>query len=323
MNRKRILAVFVLALAAVVFGSAQDVVEEIVAIVNNDIITLSQYKERYDTYYQMMQTQIQGDEFDKQWVKFKPEILNTMITDLLLLQMAKEKQLNVSEQVKLYIENIRKENNIESNEDLRREIERQGMSYEDWIKQMEEGLQKQAVVYSEVDRTIVIDESELVSYYKAHPQEFTDPEQYKLRGIYLSAEQKSEDELDVKKKEIDSKVAAGEDMAALASAYSDGPGKESQGDLGFFKKGELEKALEEAVRNSKVGEVTPWIKIKNGWYLLKLEERKESRLKTFDEVKKDVDEKLFAEKKQAKLNEFLKTLREKSYIKVLNPNPLG
>jgi parvulin-like peptidyl-prolyl isomerase len=323
MNRKRILAVFILALAGVVFGSAQDVVEEIVAIVNDDIITLSQYKERYDAYYQMMRAQIQGDEFDKQWVNFKPEILNSMITDLLLLQLAKEKQLNVSDQVKLYIENIKKENNIESDEDLRREIERQGTSYEDWIKQMEEGIQKQAVVYSEVDRTIVIDESEVVSYYKAHPEEFTDPEQYKLRGIYLSAEQKSENELDAKKKEVDAKIAAGEDMGPLASAYSDGPGKESEGDLGFFKKGELEKTLEEAVRKLKVGEVTPWIKIKNGWYLLKLEEKKESRLKTFEEVKKDVEEKLFTEKKQAKLNEFLKTLREKSYVKILNPNPLG
>ena len=111
-------------------------------------------------------------------------------------------------------------------------------------------------------------------------------------------------------------------MAALASQFSEGPEKESQGNLGSFKKGELSKNLEQAVEKLKPGETTQWINIQNGWYLLKLEDKKESRLKPFEEVKAEIENKLFAEQKQTKLEEFLKKLRGKSYKKILNPNPL-
>jgi parvulin-like peptidyl-prolyl isomerase len=76
------------------------------------------------------------------------------------------------------------------------------------------------------------------------------------------------------------------------------------------------------VVNLKAGEMTPWVQAKNGWYRLKLEEKKESRLKPYDEVKKDIWEKIFMQKKSKKLAEFLKDIRAKNYIKILMPNPL-
>ncbi len=121
---------------------------------------------------------------------------------------------------------------------------------------------------------------------------------------------------------ISGKVKAGESFNALAKEYSDGPAKEAEGDLGRFRKGELDKTLEQAVAKLKTGETSEWVETKNGWYLLKLEEKKDSRLKTFEEVKKDVEERLYTEKKTKKLDEYLKTLREKSYIKILKANPL-
>jgi parvulin-like peptidyl-prolyl isomerase len=72
----------------------------------------------------------------------------------------------------------------------------------------------------------------------------------------------------------------------------------------------------------KTGEMTAWVQAKNGWYLLKLEEKKESRLKPYDEVKKDIWEKLFMQKKTKKLDEFLKNIKAKNYIKILKPEPL-
>lgn len=324
MIKKGIIIAFVFIGMGVAVMMAKDVVEEIVAIVNEDIITLSRYKEQHDLLYQMLRSQLEGEEFEKQYTAARKEILDSMITDLLLLQLAKEKGVNVNEQVKMTIENIKKENNIESDEVLKREMERQGIVFEQWVKQMEENFQKQAVVFSEVDRSIVIDDSEIVNYYKLHPGEFTDPVEYKLRAIYLSYDEgMSEEEVETKKKEISEKIRTGEDLAALASVYSEGPGKETQGDLGSFRKGQLESTLEQAVEKLKPGEISPWLKTRNGWYLLRLEEKKESRLKPFEEVKKEVEEKLFQERKQKKLDEFLKTLREKSYIKILRPNPLN
>jgi parvulin-like peptidyl-prolyl isomerase len=243
-----------------------------------------------------------------------------MITDLLLLQVAREKKLNVSDQLKMYIENLKKENNIESDEELLREMQRQGVDYEVWRKQMEENIMRQAVVVSEVDRSIVLDDSEIVNYYKLHPEEFTVPDEYKLRGIYLSSEDQPEDEVEKKKNELSAKLKAGEDFASLAGSYSEGPGKESQGDLGTFKKGELEKSLAQGVENLKAGDVSAWIKVKNGWYLLKLEEKKQSYRRTFEEARDDIEQKIFAEKKAKKLEEFLTKLKGRSYIKILKPN---
>ncbi len=322
--KKTILALIMLTLGLAVVGpTASEVIEEIVAIVNDDIITLSQYKQYHDSLVQMLRAQFQGEEFDKQYNMVKGQIINSMITDLLLLQAAKEKQLNVNEQVRNTIENLKKENNIESDAQLREELRRQGMDYEEFSKQIEDNMMRQAVVYTEVDRSIVLDESEIVSYYKLHPDEFTEPEEFKIRAIYLASEGQGNGGLETKREEISRKVSSGEDFAALAGEYSDSPLKENQGDLGHFKKGQLEKVLEQAVVKLKPGETTPWIHAKNGWYLMKLEEKKESRLKSFEEARKEIENKLYQQKRNVKLEEFLNGLKEKSYIKILKPNPLN
>ena len=315
-----------LVLAAVLFGLAGpavgQVVEEIVAIVNDDIITLSEFKEYHDSLYQMMRSQLQGEEFDKQYEREKKDMLDRMITELLLLQLAKKKQYNVGEDVKNYVDKLKRDNNIETDAQFQQALLQQGIQYEQFLKQIEENILRQILISQEVDRSIVVDETEGVNYYKLNQAEFVEPEEYKLRAIYLSTEARSGDELEAKKMEISDKAAAGQDFAALAAELGDSPLKENQGDLGFIKKGQLDKTLEEAVAKLKVGETAPWVQAKNGWYLLKLEEKKESRLKPYDEVKKDIWEKIFMQKKSKKLAEFLTDMKAKNYIKILKPNPL-
>ena len=316
-------AVFLLLLAGLVGVGPSEVIEEIVAIVNDDIITLSQFKQYHDSLYQMLRAQFQGEEFERHYNQLKGEILDNMITELLLLQLAREKQINVSEQVKETVERIKKENEIESDEQLRYELARQGMDYEQWLKQMEENLLRQALVFTEVDRRLVLEDSEVVNYYKLHQGEFIQPEEYKLRAVYLSSEHRTEEELQTLKKEIQGRIQAGEDFAEVAGQYADAPLRENKGDLGTFKKGDLDKALEGAIAKLKPGEITPWVQARGGWYVLKMEDKKDSRLLTFEEVKKDIEEKIFSEKRSKRLREFLKEIREKSYIKILKPNPLN
>ncbi len=321
--RIRGMLILLVGLAVAAAAGAQQVIEEIVAVVNDDIITLSDYRRQHDAFVQMLRSQLQGEEYEKQYQQMKAELLNTMITNILLLQLAREKQLNVSEQLKLVIENIKKQNNIESDEDLRRELAKQGLAWEDWTKQQEEYLLNQAVIYTEVERAIVIDESEIVAYYKDHRGEFVEPEEYKLRGLYISDENRTPEEVEARKAEVLAKLDAGEDWGAVAAASSDGPTKDSKGELGTFKKGELEKSLEEAVSKIKPAERTPWLSVKNGWYLIRLDEKKDSRQLSFEESRKAIEEKIYNERKQKKLEEFLKNLREKSYVKILIPDPLG
>lgn len=298
-----------------------DVVEEIVAIVNGDVITLSDYKEEFNQTIQMLRAQLSGEEYFKEYERLKNSLLDMMITDLLLLQQAREKGLNVKEQVKATIEQIKKQNNLESDEDLIRAMRAQGIDYDRWVKELEENIMRQAVIYTEVDRTIVLDDSEIVQYYKQNQREFIVPPEFRIKVIYLSSTAHPASELEEKRKEISEKLKNGVLFETLVADYSEGP-KENGGDLGFFKKGELEKNIEQAVDKLKVGDVSDWVEARNGWYLIKLEEKKDSYQKSFDEARKEIEEKLFQQKRQKKIEEYVKKLREESYIKILKPNPL-
>ena len=295
---KRIITGFVLAgmlCSAALFGGGQEVVEEIVAVVNDDIITLSDYRTQFDqTVAHLRATQLPQADYDKQYVALKKELLNSMITELLLLQKARELNLNVSDQVKAMIEKIKTDNNMTSDADLRRAIEQQGMSYETWLKQYEEGMMRQAVVYTEVDRAIVLEDSEVVQYYKKNPAEFTTSTEYKLHAVYFASEGRTPEECEALKAAVDTKLKAGE----------------------------LDKSLESAVEKLKSGEVGAWVNNKNGWYLINLVEKKDSFLRPFEDARKEVEEKIYNRKRAEKGDVYIKTLRERSYVRILKPEPL-
>jgi parvulin-like peptidyl-prolyl isomerase len=322
---RRAIAFMILAAAAgaALLAAAPDVVEEIVAIVNDEIITLSQYKQQFEIQVQQLKAQnLPQEQYDKQYKLVKGELLNAMITETLILQQAKEKNLSASEELKNNLQAIKKENNFTSDDDLRRAVEQQGIPYEQWLKQYQESILKQMVMVSEVYRSIVLDESEVVQYYKQHPQEFTVPAEYKLRAVYLTTEQRTPEALEALKADVSGKLKDGGAFPDVAAALSDPPMKEAKGDLGTFKKGELDKTLEEAVEKLKTGEVSPWVAAKNGWYLIKLEERKEGYLRTFDDARSEVQEKLLAGKRQKKSEDYIASLKAQSFIKILKPNPL-
>jgi peptidyl-prolyl cis-trans isomerase SurA len=323
---KKIIAGFVLAGmlgSAAVFCGGQEVVEEIVAVVNDDIITLSDYKAQFDlTVAQLRAAQMPQEEFDKQYAALKKELLNVMISELVLLQKARELNLNVADQVKAMIEKLKTDNGMTSDADLRRAVEQQGMSFETWLKQYEEGMMRQAVVYTEVERAIVLEDAEVVQYYKKNPAEFTVPTEYKLHAIYLASEGRTPEACEALKAAVDAKLKSGAAFADVAGELSDPPMKESKGDLGTFKAGELDKSLEPAVEKLKVGEVGAWVNNKNGWYRLNLVEKKDSFLRPFEDARKEVEEKIYEAKRTEKGDAYIKTLRERSYVKILKPEPL-
>jgi peptidyl-prolyl cis-trans isomerase SurA len=300
----------------------QEIVEAIVAIVNDDIITLSEYQAEHEALYQFLRSQLEGEEFDKQYEAQKSELLERMITERLLLQEASKMDLNIEEQLRMVINNIKTQNNISSDEELRRLMAQQGIDFEAWKKQQERGLLQQAVVFNQVGRNITIDETDVINYYDQHPDQFTEPTEYRIRAIFISSEDKTAEEARKKMEEIDEKFAAGEGMAELAEHYSEGPEKESQGDLGTFKEGELAEPLQKAVENLAIGSMTSWIQMPNGWFLIKLEEKKESRLKPFEEVSGEIEEMLFNREQQKRLRQYLEELKNRSYIKVLISDPL-
>jgi parvulin-like peptidyl-prolyl isomerase len=302
------------------------VLDAIVAIVNDDIITISDYKREHDMIYDVLRSQFQGEEFTKQYEREKEAILERMITEKLLLQEAMRQDIrstaNVDEQIRTLIDNVKAQYNIGSDEEFKRMMAQQGIVYERWIEQQEKNILQQALIFSEVGRSIAIDETDVVNYYDLHPEEFTELPTYKLRGIYVSSEDKSEEDARLKMEEIDRKIAAGEKLEDLAGEYSEGPEKESQGDIGTYKKGDMDKTLEQAVENLEEGAMSSWVKIPTGWFLLKMDEKTGSRLKPFEDVKKEIENRLFLQEQQVKIQAYMEDLKKRSYIKIMIPDPL-
>lgn len=318
-----VLAGALLAPAAALAGG-QEVVEEIVALVNDDIITLSDYRTQFEmTLAQLRAAGLSPEEYDKQYARVKQELLESMITEMLLLQKAKELDLNVQEQIRGMIQKIMEDNNLATEADLRRAVEQQGMPYEVWLKQYEEGMMRQAVLYTEIERSIVLDDAEVVQYYRKNPAEFTTPTEYRLNAIYLATENRPAEECERLKAEVDAKLQGGASFADAAAELSDPPLKEAKGELGTFKEGELEETLEKAVAGLQDGERSAWVNTKNGWYLLQLAEKKPSALRPFEDARREVEDKLFNEKRAVKAEAYLKELRDRSYVKVLKADPLG
>jgi len=322
---KKIVALAALVSTLALPGPArgQRVVEEIVAIVNDEIVTLSDYRREFEIAVQQLKSQqLSSQDYNKYYEAIKKQLLDSIITDMLLMQQAKEKNINVKEQLKTIVENIKKENNIQSDEDLKRALAQQGMSYEAWTKQYEEMLLKQAVIFSEIESKIALTDAEVIDYYKKNQEEFRVPTEYKLRAVYLSGLEWHGEALENRKKEISDRLAAKESLADVAGELSDPPLREAKGDLGEVAETALDPELREPIMKLKVGEVSPWIKAKTGWYLIQLEEKKDSFVKPFEQVKAAIEEKIFNSRRQAKTEEFLKSLKARSYIKILNPNPL-
>jgi parvulin-like peptidyl-prolyl isomerase len=327
MNTTKILTVLSLAgvlAAAAPAVPAQEVVEEIVAVVNDEVITLTDFRTQYElSEAQLRNSGLPADQVAQQLEKFRKSFLDSLITDSLLLQKAKELGLNVQEQMKAMLESIKTQNNIASDADLRRAVEQSGIPYETWLRQAEEDMLRRGVLYTEIQRSIVLEDAEVVQYYKKNPAEFTTPTQYKIEAVYLAGENRTAEEIETLKAAVDAKLKGGAAFPDTAAELSDPPLKETKGDLGTFKAGELETALEAPLERLKAGETTPWINNKNGWYLLKLAEKTDSALRPFDEARKEVEEKIYNSKAAVKQEAYLKTLREKSFVKILNPDPLG
>jgi len=190
------------------------------------------------------------------------------------------------------------------------------------VKQLEENILRQSVVYKEVNRSIVLRRRPDRRFLQEEPGQVRHPRRIQAPGDLFLHDRRFGGRPRGQEEGIDDKLKAGADFAELSGAESDVPMKESKGDLGTMKRPEMDKTL---LRRGEAeeGEISPWVTAKNGLYLLKLEDKKDSRQLAFDEARKQIEDRLFAEKQNAKLTEFLTKIKKQSYIKILKANPIG
>lgn len=310
-------------LAAGVSAGAQEKgrpVEEIAARVNNEIITRSEYEKALAQAAEEAQQdcpRCTPEQLKAAVEEKRKNTLRDLIDQSLLVQRGKDMGVSVETDLIKRLDEIRQQNHLDSMEALEKAVTAQGMNWEDFKANMRNGLLTHQVIGSEVGSHIQIDKEEISKYYQEHQKEFIRPEQVVLREMFISTEGKNETEKAELKKKADGlleRVRNGEDFGELAKRFSDGSTAKQNGYLGTFKRGELAKELEEKVFALKRNETTDVLETKQGYLFLQVMEHYDEGLQTQAKVEPEISEKLYGQKMEPALRDYLKTLREQSYV---------
>jgi len=301
------------------------VVEEIVARVNNEVITRSEFEHSKASAEEDAKSDCQNRCTPEQLKSIiedgQKNALRNLIDQSLLVQRAKDMGISVEPEVIKQLDQIRIENKLPSMEALEEAVSKQGINWEDFKNNIRSGLLTKKVIGAEVGSHISVPKDEIQKYYDEHKQEFMRPEQVALRSIEVNTAGKDATEIaDLKKKAETARkrVQDGEDFGEIAKRYSDGATAKQGGYLGQYKRGELSKELEAAVFKMKRNDLTEVMETKQGFLIIQVLEHYDEGEQSLSKVENEINEKLYGQRMEPALREYLKTLREQSYV-VIKP----
>lgn len=300
------------------------IVEEIIARVNNDIITLSDYQKAEASLLPEVQQDCQGctdAKISGMVADEKKNLLRDLIDRSLLVQRAKDLNINVDTDVIKELDSIRQQNGLPSMDALEKAVEGTGANWEDYKQRLQNQLLTQRVIQQEVGPTVKIANDEIQKYYEAHKSEFVKPEEVDISGIFFSTENKSPQEVAAIKEKaeaLEKRVKAGEDFGALAKRFSEGPTANQEGELGEFKQGELTPDIEKVVFAMKKGDSTDVIEASNppGFQIFHVNQHFEAGLQPLSKVEDDIENQLYQSRIQPALRQYESQLRKDSYVVV-------
>jgi peptidyl-prolyl cis-trans isomerase SurA len=301
------------------------VVEEIIARVNNEIITRSEYDKARasiaDEAKQDCQNHCTPEQLEIAIEDGQKNALRNLIDQSLLVQRGKDMGISVEPDVIKKLDQIRIQNNLPSMEELEKAVSSQGLNWEDFKNNIRNGVLTQRVISSEVGSHITIGHDEIEKYYNEHKAEFVRPEQVGLRAIEINTEKKSPEEIAELKKKAETtlkRIHDGDDFGEMAKRFSDGSTAKQGGFLGIYKRGELSKELEDTVFKMKKNEVTDVMDTKQGFLILQVLEHYDEGEQTLAKVEPEITDKLYSGRMEPAMREYVKTLREQSYV-VIKP----
>lgn len=317
----RSLAYSLLFLSLATALSADTVVEEIVARVNNQIITRSEYQRNLDDLKQEVQQQDPAHA-DKLVAEGEKDVLRGLIDQQLLLEKAKDLGITADTELIKKLDDMRKQMKLDSMEELEKAAQAQGVSFEDFKQNIRNQLITQQVIGQEVGRRLNITKDEEQEFYDKHKDELAQPEQVKISEILVSTDKGPSDEqarLTAAKAKADdllAQIRKGANFDDVAKKNSDGPTAADGGDLGYFKRGALAKQLEDITFGLKAGGVSDVIRTKQGFVILRVADHQSAGIPQMNDIEPKIQEALYMQKLQPALRAYLTKLREDAYIKI-------
>ena len=296
--------------------AATKIVNRIVARVNNEIITQRQFERKQSELRQEISQRYSGGELDAQFREQNANLLRSMIDEDLMVQKAKDLDMNVETDVVKQLDQIRADNHMASQQDLEKAVEAQGMVWEDFQDQIRRRLLMQQVIERQVGSRITPTRDEARKYFAAHTQDFASPAGIRLAEILVSNTKDKRTPEDVTKRaqEALSELKSGAKWDEAVKKYSDNADAGPIGDIGFFKEGTLAPAVAAAVAKLEVNENSDVVSTQYGDIILRVLELRSAGIPKFEEVEQRVDEAIYNQKIQGDLRNYLSQLRRESYI---------
>jgi parvulin-like peptidyl-prolyl isomerase len=293
--------------------ASPEIIERVVAKVNGDIVTLSEFVARQAAAVQA--SRVPAERVERYLRENNARILQEAIDELLLTQRASELGLRLRpEYLQEMIESIKKENGIESDDALREQLSREGMSIDDLRRNIERSVLRRQVLGRELEARAGVSETEARSDYEARLAEYTQPARVRLQEI-LVARADGRDTLAVAGQLL-ARARAGEDFAALAREHSDAPTREAGGDLGTLNQGEMNPVIESELAALGPGDVSEPLATPEGYRIFRVVERTEGSVTPFDQVREEILRRLAQERYAQEYEAYIEGLRKSATIDV-------
>ncbi len=284
-----LLPILLLLMLIFVGHSQAKIIERVVARINDEIITLTELEKTY--------RELKSAFLGEGRLPSKRELLERMIENRLLLQEAKREGIKVSEgEVQENIERVKA--GFLSEKAFEMALEREGITIEDLEKRYREELMIKKLIDKEVKPEVEVTKKEIRDYYEKNKRRFRKEERVKMRHILFEDYSQS--------LKAWNKIKSGVDFEEVAK----------RGHLGSFKRGQLDRKIEEAAFTLKEGEISQIVKTEAGYHIIKLEKKEEARLKKLSEVKEEIRNILSSQKMEQKIKEYLKKLKAKQEIEI-------
>ena len=335
MLRKSSLVAVLFALFA--FAHADNIVDEIIARVNDWIITRADLQRGTQATQEELRQRFPG-EWQSKWPEAQKNVLRDLIDQKLLLEKGKELGITGDTEVIKRLNELRQQMGLASIDDLEKEAAKQGVSFEDFKDQIRTNVITQQVIGREVGGRLHITNEEVQAFYNEHQKDMAAPETIQLREILVSTQplQKSaadkdkaatpsvpmpEDQTQVKEAEAKAnqlldQLRKGASFEDLAKKNSDGPTAAQGGDLGEFKRGELDKQLEDKTFALKAGEYTDVVKTKQGFIIFKVVAHQQPGVPALKDVSDKIREAIYVQKLEPAARAYLTKLREEAFIEI-------
>ena len=300
-----------------------EVIDRVIAVVNSDIIVLSELNQELRTGVDGIKAKgLPADKEDEELSKYREFTINQLINQMLIDQEIKRYGISVAEdEVDQSIKQLR-ESKLMTEERFEEEVKKNlGLNMTEYREKMKEQLLRMKLVNSEVQSKVVVTDEDRKLYYQRFEEEYAGGKRYQLRNIIMriSSEASEAEKQNILRKMEDvlAELKKGASFEAMADKYSESSEPGGGGDLGFFRFSDLSPQLQEALKELKEGEFTPVIDTEMGYQILYVEKIEDDTGKSLEEASPEIDQQIYNASVNMKFQSWLMELRKRSHIKIL------